>query len=324
MASATSIAFIRRRNATASISTLPSSGRISRYPTRAHTMPPTWLSCSPTDGAGAKPGMAGRRCRRAWPTEPARQVGNSARLPATPLHSMALFADAALSSAMAREVEMEVVAMVEVVVRPEHGGEYATGAAIDIAQEIALGQGSPPAALDVDDASVREHEPRDVDGVGMAVLGQVGTVDVVHGSARVRGRQSKFDHLRPQAIARRWEYHALHPTIDCRHHRTSDEGGRPQLHQTLRSGRHHEGAQRATHAGPAQRVANLHEGALAHHARGKAGALLIFSPGLLLGDEAHGLAATPDHELRQKQQHEANAHAKHGTWRMPATLLRLR
>src|SRR5262249_20371783 len=275
MASATSIASIQRRNATASISTLPSSGRISRCPTRPHSMPPTWQSCSRTDGAEARPAMAGRRCRRAWQTEPSSRYR--------------LFADAALSvAAMAREVEVEVVAMVKVVGRPQHGGEFATGAAMHLAQEIAFGQGTPPAAFDVHDASVGEHEPRDVDGVGMAVLGQVGTIDVVHGSARIGGREPEFDHLQAEVTARGWDHDALHQTIDRRHHGTSDQGGRLQLHQTLRGSSHREGGQSTTKAGAAERVANRHEGALAHDARGQAGPLLIFSPRLLLGNEARG------------------------------------
>src|SRR5262249_30104463 len=131
---------------------------------------------------------------------------------------MVLFADTALSvAAMAREVEMEVVAMVEVVGGPEHGGEYATGAAMHIAPEIAFGPGLPPTGPDLYDAFGREHESRGRHGVGMAVLGQGGPNDVVHGSARVRGRQSKFDDPYPQVIARRWNHHALHPTIDRRH-----------------------------------------------------------------------------------------------------------
>src|SRR5262245_16977486 len=101
---------------------------------------------------------------------------------------MALFAATALPvAAMAREVEMNMVAMIEVVSRPEHGREYATGAAMHIAQEIAFSQGTPPAALDVHKASVGEHKPRDVDRVGMTVLGQVCAIDVVHRAARVGG-----------------------------------------------------------------------------------------------------------------------------------------
>src|SRR5262249_15871213 len=93
---------------------------------------------------------------------------------------------------------------------------------------------------------------------------------------------------------------------------------------TLRGSSHREGAQRTTHAGTAEPVANRHEGALAHHACGQAGPLLILAPRLLLGNEARGEAATADHEVSQQQHREANAQAKHGNWRMPATLLRLR
>src|SRR5262245_763559 len=138
---------------------------------------------------------------------------------------MALFADAALSvAAVAGEVEMEVVAMAEVIGRAEHGGEYATGAAMHVAQNVAFGQAAPPAGLDVHHASVGEHKPRDVDRVGMAVLGQAGAVDVVHGPARVGGSDSELDHLDAQVIARSWNYHPLHPPIDRRYHRASQQG----------------------------------------------------------------------------------------------------
>src|SRR5262245_48974007 len=80
----------------------------------------------------------------------------------------ALFADAALAvAAVAGKVEMQVVAMAEIKGRAEHGGEHVTGAAMHLAQEGALRECAPPAALDLHDASVGENEPRDVDGVGM-------------------------------------------------------------------------------------------------------------------------------------------------------------
>ena len=61
-----------------------------------------------------------------------------------------------------------------------------------------------------------------------------------------------------------------------------------ELTRTLRDGSHREGLQRTTYAGAAEGVANRHEAALAHHARGQASPLLILSPGLLRGNEARG------------------------------------
>src|SRR5262245_19103235 len=83
-----------------------------------------------------------------------------------------LFADAPLAvAAMTGEVEMEMVAVMGVVGRAEHGGENVASPAMHRAQERAVGKMAPPAALDVDHASVGQHEGRDVDGIGMAVLG---------------------------------------------------------------------------------------------------------------------------------------------------------
>src|SRR5204862_2752443 len=100
----------------------------------------------------------------------------------------ALLADAALAvAAMTGEVQVEVVAVIEVVGRAEHGREDAARPAMHVAQEIALSQSAPPAALDIDRASAGQAESRDVDGIGVAVLGEMCAVDVVHRPAGIGG-----------------------------------------------------------------------------------------------------------------------------------------
>src|SRR5262245_58829656 len=83
------------------------------------------------------------------------------------------------------QVKVEMVAMVGIVVGAEHGAKQCTAAVMHLAQEVALGEGAPPAALDGHGASVCQHKPRYVDGVGMAVLGQERAVDVVHWPAGI-------------------------------------------------------------------------------------------------------------------------------------------
>ena len=73
---------------------------------------------------------------------------------------------------VAGEVEVEMVVVPAVVVGAEHGREHAARAAVDGAQEIALRKRAAPAVLEVDDGAVLQDEARDVDGVGVAMLGE--------------------------------------------------------------------------------------------------------------------------------------------------------
>src|SRR5438067_730922 len=67
----------------------------------------------------------------------------------------ALLADAALAAAaVPGEVQVEMVAVIEVVGRAEHGREDAARPAMHVAQEVALSQPAPPAALDIDRAPI--------------------------------------------------------------------------------------------------------------------------------------------------------------------------
>ena len=67
---------------------------------------------------------------------------------------------------------MEVVAVVVIVGRAKHGRKRVAGAPVHGAQEGALGKCAPPSRLYRHHAAVGERKGGDVDGVGMAVLGE--------------------------------------------------------------------------------------------------------------------------------------------------------
>jgi hypothetical protein len=73
---------------------------------------------------------------------------------------------------VARQIEMQMVALVAIVRRTEHGREGVAGPSVHGAQEGAFGNGTPPARSDGNHPPIGRGESRDVDGVGMAVLGE--------------------------------------------------------------------------------------------------------------------------------------------------------
>ena len=74
--------------------------------------------------------------------------------------------------AVAREIHVKMVAMIEVVVGAKHGGEALAGSLMHHPQEVAFGRSAIPPALDADGAPIGKLETRDIDGVGVAVLRQ--------------------------------------------------------------------------------------------------------------------------------------------------------
>ena len=196
---------------------------------------------------------------------------------------------------MAGQVEVEVVAVVDVVVGAEHGREHVARATMHVAQETALGEAPHQPDLTVDRAPVGQHERGDIDGVGMAVLGKLRAVDMCSSAGRSRRPPPSARPRGTQMIARRRDDHALDPAVDRRHHRAAQQRGRAQLNRAMgRGGDRERLAARRTRSGRRASRARCHERALAHHAGGEAGALLIGPPGLVPGDELRRLAAAPE------------------------------
>ena len=80
---------------------------------------------------------------------------------------------------------MEVIAVIAVGARPEHGHELAARILADLAQEFPLIAVAAPALFDVDVATVGKRKARYVDGVAEAMLAHPRTALVVAGAAGI-------------------------------------------------------------------------------------------------------------------------------------------
>ena len=191
------------------------------------------------------------------------------------------------------------------------------------AQEVALGAGAPPAGLDRDHAAVGQHEGRDVDGVGVAVLGQARAVDVVHRPAGVGAGDLELDDLGAAVVARGRASPRARPS-GRRPAPSGSAAGPAGAGAPSRGGRRHREGPAAprTRWGRRARSAPSTKAALAHDAGGEAGALLVRAPGLVLGDEMRALGCSAQ-RASAAGSINATRDAEPRTWdeRMPATLL---
>ena len=94
------------------------------------------------------------------------------------------------------QVHVNVVVVVAVAARPEHGVELAAGAGEDFAQEGALAcRAAPPAFDDGDLLTTREPEVGDVDGVAVSVLREMAAPAAVAAPAAIGGDLPDPHHL---------------------------------------------------------------------------------------------------------------------------------
>ena len=85
----------------------------------------------------------------------------------------------------ARQVDVEVIAVQGVVLRPKDGGEFLTRSVMHGAQEGSLAIVAAPAALDGDTAPVGEDEAGDIESVGVSVLRQIFAARMVDRAAGI-------------------------------------------------------------------------------------------------------------------------------------------
>ena len=148
---------------------------------------------------------------------------------------------------------MEVVAVEGIGLGAEHGREVPARRLMNGAQEAALGVTAPPAAAHRHLAPIGQHEGRDVEGVGVAVLGKLGARLAIHRPARIgRGHRDLGQRHAEMALGGRADA-ARDPAVDLRHHGAPKQRGWFEGDASTVGRRHLERARGATDARPSQR-----------------------------------------------------------------------
>ena len=107
-----------------------------------------------------------------------RQLGRWQRL--------AITARSGVGRTVHREIEMEMIVVVDVGARPEHGREMLAGAGMDLVQERRLlAAGLLPILDDADAAPVRKFEAGDVDRIAEGVFGKLRARNIVDAPAAI-------------------------------------------------------------------------------------------------------------------------------------------
>src|SRR5215208_4810791 len=92
------------------------------------------------------------------------------------------------------QVHMDVIVMIDVRPRCQHGIELFAGSALHVAQKALLFGCTPPAILHRNLASVREREGGDIKRIAEGMLGNARAWIAVHAAARIGGDLSNLDH----------------------------------------------------------------------------------------------------------------------------------
>jgi len=192
---------------------------------------------------------------------------------------------------MSCEIDMEVIMVVAIMLGSEHGGKLTAPTIMDIAQEGLLALIASPAAFDHDLATVSENETRDVEGIRVAVLRELGPVHVVHWPAGIGRCNFDLGYWHAEVVLSRRPNSASDPAIDLGNHRAAKERRRIECHPAVIGGGHLERMLGSAVARPAERGSRMQELALGEHAGREARILLLRPPSLVLGDEIGSGAA---------------------------------
>ena len=102
------------------------------------------------------------------------------------------------TAAVARDVEVEMVTMKAVGIRPQDRAERPTGPAMQLAQDTPLAPGAP-IAQHRQLGPIGQADACDVDGIAAPMLGNPRTGLVVAGPARIGGHNPQRPHTDPIA-----------------------------------------------------------------------------------------------------------------------------
>lgn len=205
---------------------------------------------------------------------------------------------------MARQVEVEVIAVEAVSVGAEYGGKRPAGASMDSPQKRTLGYVAVPTRKHGDLSSIRQSEGRDVKGIGQAMLRKYTAGDPVAGAAGVGGDNFQLDDVRAEEAAGCRHHRRDDPVIGCRHHRALQGRLGFELDRAVRRRSDVERLDGTARSRATECAALRDVGVVADIAGGEAAALLVGTPRLFFGDEVRLLAAARYLEQRRNRQPE--------------------
>ena len=124
---------------------------------------------------------------------------------------------------------MDVIVVIDVGARRQHGVELLAGRALHVAQKALLFRHALPAVLHRDAPAVGEREGGDVERVAEGVLGNMRARIAVHAAAGIGGDLLDLDHARAEPALRRRLHGIGEPAIQRRDDRTGQR--RRRLHR---------------------------------------------------------------------------------------------
>ena len=133
----------------------------------------------------------------------------------------------------AHQIDVDVIVVIDVGARRQHGGELLAGGGLHVVQKALLFRQPLPAVLDRNVPSVGEREARDVERVAEGVLGNMRIGIAVHAAAGIGGDLPDLDDARAEP-AHRCRLHGIgEPAVEHRDDRTGQrrrrlDGDRPE------------------------------------------------------------------------------------------------
>ena len=124
-----------------------------------------------------------------------------------------------------QQIDMDVIVMVAVATRSEHGIEFSAGPGEHGLQERLLARRAiPPPPVHADLLAAGEAEPGDVERIAERVLRNVSVPIAVAAAAAIRRYLFDLDHGTPEIVVGGWLHRCLHPAIERRGQRATDRG----------------------------------------------------------------------------------------------------
>ena len=140
-------------------------------------------------------------------------------------------ADGALALA-AHQIDVDVIVVIDVGARRQHGVELLTGGGLDVAQKSLLFGHALPAVLHRDDAPVRQRKGRDIQRIAEGVLGNMRARIAVHAAAGIGGDLLDLGHAGAEPAHRGGLHGIGKPAIERRDDRTGQRRGGLHRHRT--------------------------------------------------------------------------------------------
>ena len=142
---------------------------------------------------------------------------------------------------MPHQIDVDVIVVIDVGARRQHGGELLAGGGLHVVQKTLLLGRAVPAILHANLMAVGEIEFGDVERVAEGMLGNMRVGIAVHAAAGISGDLLDLDDRLVEPVRRRRLHRIGDPLIECRHHRAGERRRRLHLHRHAGDGRRRRG-----------------------------------------------------------------------------------